>query len=81
MPFFAHTHKADKIARPELFRLNGISHEEKLENLLILLEDESNPSTSTVADLPTNADALRSMYGQPTVRDEMLPNVTGVNKL
>jgi len=21
------------------------------------------------------------MYGQPTVRDEMLPNVTGVNKL
>jgi len=38
MAFFAHTHKADKIARPELFRLNGISHEEKLENLLILLE-------------------------------------------
>ena len=27
MAYFAHTHKADKIARPELYRLNGISHD------------------------------------------------------
>ena len=30
--FFAYTHKADKIATPYLFQLNGISHEEKLMN-------------------------------------------------
>ena len=39
MAFFAHSHKAEKIARPSLFHLNGISHEEELENLLLLLSD------------------------------------------
>ena len=37
MAFYSHTQKADKIERPELFRLNGITIEEKLENLTILL--------------------------------------------
>ena len=54
---YVHTHKADKIARPELFKLNGISHEEKLENLAILLDD-SDTSTSTIANLPTSDDVF-----------------------
>ena len=57
MAFYANTHKADKIARPDLFRQNGISHEEKMENLSILLDNEDTQFT-TVADLPTNEEVL-----------------------
>ena len=49
---YVYTHKADKIARPHLFKQNGISYEEKLINLSILLEDE-DVSACTLADLPT----------------------------
>ena len=59
MAYYAHTHKADKIASKNLFRLNGISYEEMLENLCILLDDEINESTSTVANLPTNKDTIK----------------------
>ena len=38
MAYYVHTHKAEKVLRPELLRLNGITLDEKLENLLILLE-------------------------------------------
>ena len=54
MVYYAHTHKADKIARKQLFRINGITYEEMLENLTILLDDEQQVSTSTLANLPTN---------------------------
>ena len=36
MAFFGHSHKAEKIAKPSLFCLNDISHEEKLQNLYTL---------------------------------------------
>ena len=38
--YYRSTHKSDIIARPDLFRVNKIGHEEKLENLLILLTDD-----------------------------------------
>ena len=38
MTYYCHTHMMDRIARPTLFRQNGIPHEEKLENLAILLD-------------------------------------------
>ena len=40
MVFYSHTHKADKIKQPELFRLNGIRIEEKLVNLTILFNEK-----------------------------------------
>ena len=40
LAYYVHTHKADKIARPHLFKPSGISCEEKPMNLSILLEDE-----------------------------------------
>ena len=61
MAYYAHTNKAEKVLRPELFRLIGITHNEKLENLLILLEGEVASSSHTVANLPTNAEAEASM--------------------
>ena len=36
LAFYSHTHKPQKIARPDLFRLNNIAHEERLINLAIL---------------------------------------------
>ena len=52
--FFAHSHKAEKIARASFFHLNGISHEEKLENLLLLLSDDDRYATKSMVSLPTN---------------------------
>ena len=60
MAFYRNTNKSDMIARPDLFRLNKISHEEYLENLLVLLSDE-DITCGSVADLPTNADALKTL--------------------
>ena len=37
--YYQDTHKPEVIARPDLFSLNKITHEERLENFLILLSD------------------------------------------
>ena len=47
-------------ARPDLFKLNKFSHEERSENLFFLLSDE-NIACGSVADLPTNADTLKTL--------------------
>ena len=60
LTFYRNTSKSDMIARSDLFKLNKISHEEYLENLLVLLSDE-NIACGSVADLPTNADALKTL--------------------
>ena len=54
-------HKPEKVLRSELFRLAGIAHDEKLENLLILLQGEDASSSFTVANLPTNAEAVTEL--------------------
>lgn len=51
------------IARPELFKLIRITHEERLENLFILLSDNlsvATLSTASLIDLPTVDDALQA---------------------
>ena len=45
---------------PDLFKLNKISHEECLENLLVLLSEE-DIACGSVADLPTNPDVLKTL--------------------
>ena len=64
LAFFSHTHKTDKLQRPELFRQNKITHEEKVENLLVLLCDYAEQSSATTANLPTNADVLKVLKGR-----------------
>ena len=39
LTYYKYTHKPDVIARPDLYHLNKISHEERLENLLVILTD------------------------------------------
>ena len=58
--FCRNTHRSDMIARPDFFKLNKISYEERSENLLVLLSDE-DIAYGSVADLPTNADALKTL--------------------
>ena len=59
MAYFTHTHKIEKIKRPDLFRQNVISFEEQLENLCILLSDDAETCTATIANLPTNEDGVK----------------------
>ena len=61
MSYYVHTHKSNKIANKPLFRLNKITYEEMLENLVILLDGEKQESTATVANLPSNETVLKSM--------------------
>ena len=79
LAYFRQTHKPDMIGRPDLFKLNIISSEERLKNLMILLSDRDN-STGTVIDLPTNADVLqmitRDVIHKPTKdTTTLLPDV------
>ena len=60
LTFYRNTNKLDMIARTDLFKLNKINHEERLENLLVLLSDE-DIACGSVADLLTNADALKNI--------------------
>ena len=84
MAYYAHTHKAEKIACKQLFRINGISFEEMLENLSILLDDDASTSTSTIANLPTNEDALLSLKAPDndvTMMEDTVPPVVGINEM
>ena len=67
MTYDAQTHEFDKIQRPDLYKINGITHEEKLENLMILLSDDDQGSTASVANLPFN-DAVFTALDQHTIR-------------
>ena len=64
LAFFTHTHKTDKIQRPELLRQNKITHKEKVENLFVLLSEDAEQSSATTANLPTNADVLKVLSCQ-----------------
>ena len=57
----AHTHYPDKLQQPELYKLNGISFEEKLEKLLPLLSVDSEQSAATIANLLNNQDVIQSI--------------------
>ena len=62
MSYYVHTQKASKIVNKDLFRLNNISYEEMLENLMILLDGEKYESTATIANLPSNNDVSKSLH-------------------
>ena len=53
--YFRNTHQSDILCHPELFRVNGNTHEERLVNLCVLLTDDY--SENKTLHLPSNADA------------------------
>ena len=48
------------LTRPDLFKLNKVTHEERLGNLMILLSDDDN-ATGSIADIPSHKDALKGL--------------------
>ena len=58
LSYYRQCHRSDILNRRELYRLNGILHEERMENLFILLGG-SNDQLSSNAHLPTNNEALQ----------------------
>ena len=58
LSYYRNTHKSDVIASPTLFKLNKITHEERLTNLCVLLGGMNNRSFIV---LPRNEDALTAL--------------------
>ena len=83
MAYYAHTLKADRIARKHLFRLNGISFDDMLENLSILLHDDATTHTSTIANLPTIEDALKSLktLSDVSIEENISTPIVGMNEM
>ena len=80
MAYHVHLQKADKLGRPDLFRLNGISHDKKLTNLDILLSEDCI-SARTVAVLPTNDDVIAVLEGTTTEQQSNEPSTLKINEL
>ena len=80
LAYYSHTQKADKISKPELFKLNSIPHDEKLVKLAILREKEQN-SKHTVADLPTNKDVIDTLDGTFNQREQPSLSSLKLNEL
>ena len=73
LSYYINTHKTERFKRPDLFKINGISYEEKLGNICILLDDQSEKYIASVADLPTNKDVLKVLTNnssEPAVEDQ-----------
>ena len=69
--YFVHTHITEKAQRPTLFRQNNISYDEKLENFCILLTDDDNNCTATIANLPTNQDGVKVLATDEDKQDDV----------
>lgn len=72
---YVHTHKSDRLNRPELFMISNIDMATQLENLSILLADEDNSARkSSIAEisLPSNDDALCDL---PTHKSKSIPSL------
>ena len=78
--YYVHTHKLDKTARPALCKINGITHEEKLVNLAILLDDDT-ASQYTMDDVPTNLDVISALECTQHQRQWVNQAILGVNEL
>ena len=59
--YFVHTHLTQKSQQPDLFRQNNISYEDKLGNFCVLLSDDVENCSATIANLPTNEDCMKAI--------------------
>ena len=57
LSYYRDTHKTDIANHPELYKINKVSHEERLMNLCALLADTNSPLSYD--SLPSNSDALK----------------------
>ena len=61
--FFRLVHPVEFKQNRQLYKVRGISHQEKLDNFMSILSDEEEVQArkSTIGKLPTNADLLKSI--------------------
>lgn len=59
--YFVHMHLTEKPQQPDLFRQNSISYGDKLGNFCILLSDNLENCSATIANLPNNDDGVRAI--------------------
>ena len=81
MDYYAQTHKQEKIQTPDLFRIIKITYEEKLENLMILLSDENQVDTASIANLPSNNNVLKALCTSKDKNPAPSTQVLKVNQL
>ena len=81
MAYYAQTHKQEKIQTPDLFRINKITYKEKLVNLMILLSDENQVSTASIANLPSNSNVLKVLCTSKDKDPAPTSQVLKVNQL
>ena len=55
LSYYKHTHRAEVIASPSLFKLIRVTHEERLSNLMVVLNEQA----LEVSRIPKNSDALK----------------------
>ena len=80
--YYVKTHISEKLSRPDLFRLNAISHAEKLESLLLL--DNYNDHTenqTAIANLTSNIDVMKALSVNLETVPDKGSNSSTVNKL
>ena len=59
LTYYRDTHRSDAIQQPDMYKINSISHEERLMNLCALLSDSDNLGSHVT--LPTNIDLARAL--------------------
>ena len=66
LSYYKHTHPADVTARSHLFSLNTVTHEQRLDNLCCLLDDEGQDAShmEQMVHLPSNEEALQILKSQ-----------------
>ena len=84
MSYYRKTHQAARNETPELFKLTKISHEERLENLFVLLSNGTNKiasiSSTAMLDLPTKKELSRVIFDHtPEIKNHV--SVVNVNQL
>ena len=84
LSYYRKTHQAARNETPELFKLTKISHEERLENLFVLLSNGTNKiasiSPTAMLDLPTNEELSHVIFDHtPEVKNHV--SVVDVNQL
>ena len=66
MSCYRETHQAARYETPKLFKLTKISHEERLENIFVILSNGTNKIASILStamlDLPTNEELSHVIF-------------------
>ena len=77
LTYYRNTHRSEVIASPSLFKLNKVSHEERLTNLCVLL----GGITHEVAILPGNNDALSVLRSNDPEIDREEASILKINDI